>query len=407
MTRSSVVWAATSVFLLVVVSPPLTAQTQPYPELKKLRVLLVIDNDAPRIGKVVARDEQHITKFLKEGLPADRYSVDRLPNKTQPLNRQAIMDYYANIQSGPDEALLFFYVGHGGTTENDHLLTVTGDGRGVDSFSGERCYSVSRKALVTSMQTTRAGLIVVLTACCSNYIKPDRSTQIYGEARPSFSVPEKIKPVIRSLFFQHRGIVDITAAPPGEFAIGDGERGTYLTSTFVDLTLRDDLLPNNATNQFITWKDFHEKLSTDMLAAAKASKQSQQVKQVAGEEDKFIMAAYDFQRAYAFQLADESKVPRKKWLFGAYYNEHDGKGLKLISVYPRSPAGRAGFQAGDILLRVDGQVLEKNFDFTRIVEGSLGEVKIDFIEARTRRPKSQVVTLERLDQEPASAVHSP
>ena len=362
------------------------------PELKKLRVLMVIDTYAPRLKDVVQRDKEHMQEFLKEGIPPDRYDVGYIEGKNATPTK--ILDYYANLKTGPDEALLFFYVGHGGMTESDHFLTLEADGQSPNTFEGIRYYMLARKAIVNSMRNNKPGLIVLLTACCSAYL-PDRADNTVGALPPKTVVAKEIKPVIRSLFFEHRGIVDITAAPPGESALGNGTRGTIFTNNFVNLALQDDLSKYKTSGDFVTWKAFHARLKDQMNASAMMIKRAEEEAKKAGKLDK-VQPELDVQLAYDFQLADEGKVPRPKWRFGVVVDTHDGRGLKIQSVFPDTPAAKAGLREGDVILSMNGRALESTYDFTRSIADSDGKLKIEVSTARTGKTETLSVTLDKL-----------
>lgn len=362
------------------------------PELKRLRVLMVIDTYAPRLKEIVQRDKQHMQKLLREGIPADRCTIDYLEGKNAvPEN---ITRYYTNLDVQPDEALLFFYVGHGGMTESDHYLQIEGDSRSPHTFGGARYYKLRRKTIINAMRARRPGLAVMLTACCSTYI-PERPDNTLGSTPPiKGEAARQIKPLLRSLFFEHRGVVDITAAPPGEPALGVGSFGTFFTNNLVKLAARDDLRRFGPKDGFVTWKAFHKELKSDMNGAAMAFKRAQEQAMRDGKL-KRVEPALDVQLAYDYQLAGESRVPRSKWLFGVGVNEYRGRGLKVLNVLPNTPAAKAGLQVGDVLLSINGSRLETTYDFLRTVANSEGTVRVEYVSGRTGRTERVEMKLEK------------
>jgi hypothetical protein len=361
-------------------------------------VLLAIDTFAPRLQEIVPCDKALMLKMLEEGLPPDRYTVDILENGNDTPTK--ILHYYANLQTGPDEALLFYYVGHGGMTDKDHILTIEGDGKSQYTYGGNRYYRLTRQAVVNAMRAKQPGLAVLLTACCSGYI-PERGERniagSLGAAPPQKIVPAEMRPLLRSLFFEHRGVVDITAAAPGDLAIGIPKLGTIFTNELVGIALNGDPRQFNATGDFVTWKAFHKALQKDMNDFAMEVKHIQEEAKKAGKIDK-VQPELDVQLAYGFQLADEGKVPRPKWLFGVSENEYrGGTGVKLYTVFPNTPAEKAGLRVGDVIKTMNGQPIESNYDFTRTVDSSNGELKIEYVEAKSGNAKKVDVTLKKLE----------
>lgn len=357
------------------------------PELKRVRVLIVIDTNAPVIGKAVLADKASFLRILKEGIPADRYTVDILEDKN--AHPDKIIAYYSKLKTGPDEALLFCYSGHGGTDERDHCFTIFGDGKAKTVWEKNRYYRFPRQSVVNAMRAKKPGLVLLLTACCSNYL-PAKPDNLAGAAPPAAITA--IKPVIRSLFFEHRGIVDITAAPPGEVALGYDTTGSLFGEELTKLLLGSPM--GIGTGDFVTWQAFHKRLQEQMFASAMAHKRDEEALKKAGKLDK-VSPAWGVQRAYGFQLADEGKVPRPKWSLGLNSDKHSGNGLIVLAAIADSPAGRAGFRKGDIVLNVNGRPVNSSYDLKRAIASSEGTLKIQF--RRAGQVQTVEVKLDKLD----------
>ena len=72
----------------------------------------LIRETAEKVFKEKGIKVEYMQQFLQKGLPPDRYTLDCLENGNDLPYK--ILAYYANLETGPDEALLFYYVGHGG-----------------------------------------------------------------------------------------------------------------------------------------------------------------------------------------------------------------------------------------------------------------------------------------------------
>jgi hypothetical protein len=194
------------------------AGAAPPPELRRLRVLLVIDSDDSRIGKSVVIDRARITAALRLGIPAGKLDLTVLSGKK--ATPAAVRSYYSKLSSGPDEALLFYFCGHGAFRGNDHVLQFR---------DGE--LELPRSELRKLMAARKAALTVVLTDCCGTLLPVKKSDDV---ARKQYMI--KTTPQVPGhLFLRARGVVDITAASKGQSAFGDDEVGGFFTLTFAGL----------------------------------------------------------------------------------------------------------------------------------------------------------------------------
>jgi len=216
------------------------------PELQKLYALLVIDTQA-NLGDSVRVDSERMKLLLQAGIPKERLHLTVLTDKDVTVGK--IVAYYRNLKVTSNDVLLFYYTGHGATlTERGHVLT----------FQDAKTHALLRSDLRTIMQEKQAGLTVVLTDCCSTRIKVEGKTTDRKLSTPPAA--RELNPIYRNLLFQHRGVVDITAAS-GNFAFGDSREGGLFT-----LALHNVLLPKQPLSYdgnkdgFISWKEFFPSL---------------------------------------------------------------------------------------------------------------------------------------------------
>ena len=121
----------------------------------------------------------------------------------QVLTEAKILDYYKNLKTGPDEALLFFYAGHG-AYDNAKKEPV------FELKRGDKVIGILRRTVVQAMEAKGAGLTVILSDCCSS---PVKLAQLQFVSRAPARTPYvALNPNVRALFFQHRGTVDVTVA---------------------------------------------------------------------------------------------------------------------------------------------------------------------------------------------------
>lgn len=219
----------------------------PPPELKKLHALLVIDTNAG-LGESVEIDGHRIEMLLKNNIPAKRLDLQILTGKD--VTADKILKYYQSINVNRSDALFFYYAGHGATDPGKgHFL----------ALQELKVQPLIRSTLVQSMERKQAGFVVVLTDCCSSRFKLQDSKK--HRKVPHIPTDEPT-PVFRCLFFQHRGVVDITAATfdekkkQNEAAFGDETQGGIFTRTLGKLLSKDLKELDTNRDGFVTWEEF-------------------------------------------------------------------------------------------------------------------------------------------------------
>jgi Caspase domain len=136
---------------------PVAAQDQA----SRVRILLVLDT-FDRMGATWGLDGENMEAlfdhcFTAQGLAKGReYTIDRFTGKK--VTPKNVLDYYRNLNVGPDEALVFYYSGHGGYhAKLGHFMQLT--------IGHERLY---RNDILTAMESKKPRLKVLLTDCCAN-----------------------------------------------------------------------------------------------------------------------------------------------------------------------------------------------------------------------------------------------
>lgn len=230
-------------------TPPAPARINPSSELKKLHVLLAIDTNSALADSVDA-DRRNLETLLRKHIPRDRMDVVVLQGEQ--LTRDAILQHYKNLKYGPDDAVLFFYAGHGKIDEMKRPY-----------FAPQRSKvpTITRAEVRRAMADKKPGLLVLLSDCCSteNRLRL-RSDQPVRQER-SLVKENSFNPALRCLFFQHRGVADITAAQEGAASFGHFKTGGIFTQAVVKLLESDfkDLDLNK--DHFVNWKEFTELLT--------------------------------------------------------------------------------------------------------------------------------------------------
>jgi hypothetical protein len=218
----------------------------PPPELRTVHALLVIDTLSD-LGESVKIDGERIDHLLSNRLPKDRAEILVLTGKD--VNASTILSYFRGLKVGHDDALFFYYAGHGATDpQKGHFLALQELGT----------KPLLRADLRKAMQELEPGLIVIVTDCCSTrFSLPGKTRRILPDKGSAAS----IDPVLRCLLYQSRGVVDITAAS-GNASFGDDHEGGIFTRSIAKL-VEDGIAAADANKDgFVSWPEFFSRLQT-------------------------------------------------------------------------------------------------------------------------------------------------
>jgi hypothetical protein len=347
------------------------------PELKKLHVLLVIDSNS-NLGKSVEKDEEMMVALLSKGIPKNRYDLKAL--KGADATPASIMDYYQHLEVGPDEGLLFYYTGHGVTLRKQHNLVL-----GYNPDQGKRGRFLKRDTVIAAMRNKEPALAILLTDCCSDEADTKGKEPTLGATLPE--EVKEIRPILRNLFFEHRGIVDITAATLDK-SLAFGNLGGLFTITTTELLSSDVPSFKPADPDFLTWAEFmaaqRELTNLYMKTYVEACRKN-------GKEP-----ILEKQVALPYQLADGGTVSRPRWRFGAHVFDHDGNGVLVRRIFPGTPAERAGMEAGDVIVAIDSQPIRDEDDYARTIDGSEGKIRVQFRKGGAGETVTRDVKLDRI-----------
>lgn len=227
----------------VLTGGPAVAQA---PELTRLHALLVVDTRSG-LGESVVLDGRRVKSLLQTGIPPNRLDVT-VYDKPSQLTRESILRYYRNLKTGPSEAVVFYYAGHGATDPSKgHFLA-------LQELHTE---PLTRDELRQAMLQKNPGLAVLLTDCCSNrYELKKKNRDVWDSEHREFN------PVVRNLFFQQRGVVDLTASTGAE-AFGDEHQGGIFTRTLGKLLLSKSETLDTNRDGFVDWKEFFPRLQNE------------------------------------------------------------------------------------------------------------------------------------------------
>lgn len=212
-------------------------------ELQRLRVLLVIETNCD-LGESVQSDRRNLEHMLERSIPASRLTITVLDGNK--VTRANVLDHYRNLKTGPTESLLFYYCGHGA------MDAKRGRYFQLQSSKKGKIEPLFRSEVKQAMEQKGAGLVVLMSDCCSSRVPAGKTARV--------SQPAIHAPAVRNLFFQHRGVVDITAAQNGTGSWGNEDGGAFTLAFCAAMNPANFKKLDGSSDGFVTWKEFFPKL---------------------------------------------------------------------------------------------------------------------------------------------------
>jgi hypothetical protein len=344
--------------VLAMTPSPAAAQNRPEP-LKRVHVLIASDTNS-NLSAFIQISRDNLVALLRSTIPSA--NLDLVQLEGDQLTPENIVAHYQRLETGPDECVVFFYSGHGGTDAN----------RGHYIWPNQ--HPLLRSDLLAAMKQKNPGLVVCLTDCCSSLVdlkRPARPARRVRRADP----PAAIQPLMLNLFFQHRGVVDITAAERGTEGWYDSEVGGMFGSAFVNLAGQPVESLDADRDGFVSWQEFFPKLraETNAVFLREKPKWNSPPEQAAQYPQVFALPESN--------AAGRRPVAAPAYRLGARV-QAAGPGMKVEKVTPGSPAARLGLEAGDVILSVNGQPVRSQADYARLLDHAGGRVRLEILNGR-------------------------
>ena len=175
---------------------------------------------------------------------ADVDSIEETPQGI--IKGQDAVNWLTSLRPSSEDTVFIYYSGHGAMDPTEtHLLQ-------FDSSTGDL---LNREGLRKQLEGTSARLKVLITDTCSYRISTGygMSAALPAEAYRGFAigVRERGRSYPSDLFLKHEGFLDVTAASPGEIAIGHPDVGGHFTSALLSqgFTAAADTDKDN----FVSW----------------------------------------------------------------------------------------------------------------------------------------------------------
>lgn len=249
------------------------SQLQPFhyivPITPRIHALLILLGNDIKIRQSVKQNESHMKNLLRQASHHAKVHLtvmtsigvltgevttmelsDGRRNDDSNLVEQGLIEghqvsnWLKNLRSGEDDTILIYYNGHGIMQgfDDKHILN-------FDRQTGDK---IIRAELRKELEEKEGSLKMLITDTCSN--RAVTSEVVANTPNYLANVDQRIKPsYIKNLLLQHAGILDITAAQPGQYAWSDPDIGGFFTSgLFQSIT---DKSADTNQDGFLTWQE--------------------------------------------------------------------------------------------------------------------------------------------------------
>lgn len=317
-----------------------------------LHVVVCADSNDERLKFGLNTNISNLQGLFKQNVPKSQLDFHEISGDATNIN--FILRKIRSISVDSDDALIFFFTGHGAFEVNrqEHLITLNNN------------EILKRSVLLAELKAKNPQLTVLITDTCSNLV------DIWGNS-PESNSPARISPLFHSLFVQTRGVVDISGTKPGEIA-----RLCNYGSAFV--------------------LGFSEVLGNSQRTISWASVISELNAVVMNDINRRIFNMKLNQTAYAVQPlpGTGATVPsRQKYWLGAYAQAYSGGGVEITKVVANSPASKIADSNGnsmrlvpfrDIVTHVNGTAVSSNDEFIAAIRRSGKVARLQVYDRQTQ-----------------------
>lgn len=325
---------------------------------QRLFVLVAVDlSPAAKWGVYapnLSMDFLRMQGFFEQNAPRRLMQLETLfMDRDADSSPQRILAELRKFEPSPEDAVVFYFTGHGGFDERGSYF----------ELAGGKLYREEVRGLISSK---RPRLSVLLTDCCNS--RSDGNKMMAGA--PFYEPLRNYTPLFKSLFVDPAGIVDINSSAPGQSAFflpnpdEDGDKfGSIFTTALADWAEKHQ-------QRSATWDELVREVSLKVHTTFKQAYPTG----AKGAKGGFAQADQD---VYAPVYPG---IPEKRGLrAGIYVTDNDGQSVRISSLDPDSPATVAYDPAkdeyvpvpvGGVITSVNGQGVSDIASFQAAVKNS-------------------------------------
>ena len=239
---------------------------------EQVHALLILLGNDRKIRESVEKNEEKMVNMLKqlsrhcsvhltlmhsqsthEGILSQKTFVNGRSEKSTTQEQDIIQvrqveQWLETLKPKPEDTVLIYYNGHGKIGSFDTHYLLFDPGLSADTLD--------RGKLSQKLNRKRARLRMLITDTCSN-LSEDLSDDTF--AKFAAVVRAKSRPYIQDLFLEHEGFLDITAASPGQFAIGNSDLGGHFTSALLSQGFTAAADADGDRDDFLSWTETFDK----------------------------------------------------------------------------------------------------------------------------------------------------
>ena len=309
------------------------------------------------IGASVAVDKKKVEKTFEDYFK-DCLQITSLPEG--PFTKQDVFKAIENLKVAENDTVMLYYSGHGGYDYTKGIQFFTLYGREKEQGM------ISRTELMDRLLAKKARLTICLSDCCNTLLSTEE--QLYPqepEEELLIKIPER---GLESLFFNARGVVDITSSKIGEVSLcirsgNSNNIGGLFTKIFLYF------LSKNRYNEKITWQDIQSEMQPKMTGAfqkilTRLDRKYLDVSKASIPVIPGLSTRQTNQRIHIY------RCPQMPARLGLSVKNHSEAGVSVIKVISNTPAEKAGICPGDVLLEINHTKIDNKVAFGILVDYS-------------------------------------